>query len=65
MKLLKLNNFTLIYFHNQSIYKHDFSVYYSVYSGSTSERINLSPFTKDFRGVEQYNESLRICGTRL
>jgi hypothetical protein len=25
-------------------------------SGSSSERINLSPFTKDFRGVEQYNE---------
>ena len=26
-------------------------------SGFPSERINLSPFTKDFRGGEQLNES--------
>ena len=31
------------------------------YSGFPSERINLSPFTKDFRGGEQLNESLTIC----
>ena len=29
-------------------------------SGFTSKRINLSPFTKDFRGVEQLNESVVI-----
>ena len=27
------------------------------YSGFSSHRINLSPFTKDFRGEEQNNES--------
>ena len=27
------------------------------YSGFPSKRINLSPFTKDFRGGEQLNES--------
>ena len=27
-------------------------------SGFSSPRINLSPFTKDFRGEEQYNESI-------
>ena len=32
-----------------------------VSSGFPSERINLSPFTKDFRGGEQLNESLKIC----
>ena len=26
--------------------------------GSLHPRINLSPFTKDFRGEEQYNESI-------
>ena len=31
------------------------------YSGFPSERINLSPFTKDFRGGEQLNESFVIC----
>ena len=31
------------------------------YSGFPSERINLSPFTKDFRGGEQLNESEIIC----
>ena len=30
----------------------------SNYSGFSSERINLSPFTKDFRGEEQLNESV-------
>ena len=30
------------------------------YSGFSSHRINLSPFTKDFRGEEQYNESIII-----
>ena len=29
-----------------------------VHSGFSSERINLSPFTKDFRGEEQLNESI-------
>ena len=29
------------------------------YSGFSSHRINLSPFTKDFRGEEQNNESKR------
>ena len=29
-------------------------------SGFSSPRINLSPFTKDFRGEEQYNESISI-----
>ena len=28
------------------------------YSGFPSDRINLSPFTKDFRGGEQHNESI-------
>ena len=28
-----------------------------LHSGFSSQRINLSPFTKDFRGEEQYNES--------
>ena len=28
------------------------------YSGFSSLRINLSPFTKDFRGEEHYNESI-------
>lgn len=32
-----------------------------VNSGFPSERINLSPFTKDFRGGEQLNESWAIC----
>ena len=27
-------------------------------SGFTAKRINLSPFTKDFRAGEQFNESL-------
>ena len=27
-------------------------------------RINLSPFTKDFRGVEQFNESLTLFWSR-
>jgi len=31
-------------------------------SGFTSKRINLSPFTKDFRGVEHFNESLTLSG---
>ena len=30
----------------------------TVNSGFPSTRINLSPFTKDFRGGEQLNESL-------
>ena len=30
------------------------------YSGFSSQRINLSPFTKDFRGGEQLNESFVI-----
>ena len=30
------------------------------YSGFPSERINLSPFTKDFRGGEQHNECQSI-----
>lgn len=32
-------------------------------SGFTSTRTNLSPFTKDFRGVEHSNESLILSGT--
>ena len=31
---------------------------YFVSSGFPSTRINLSPFTKDFRGGEQLNESV-------
>ena len=33
-------------------------LYDSVHSGFPSTRINLSPFTKDFRGGEQLNESI-------
>ena len=33
-------------------------------SGFPSARINLSPFTKDFRGGEQLNESLRLIFRR-
>ena len=34
-------------------------------SGFTSKRTNLSPFTKDFRGVEQLNESLTVFWNRF
>ena len=30
------------------------------HSGFSSPRINLSPFTKDFRGEEHYNESIDL-----
>ena len=30
------------------------------YSGFSSHRINLSPFTKDFRGEEQRDESIDL-----
>jgi len=36
------------------------SIQSQVNSGFSSPRINLSPFTKDFRGEEQYNESIII-----
>ena len=35
-----------------------FSNIFVVNSGFPSTRINLSPFTKDFRGGEQLNESI-------
>ena len=35
------------------------------YSGSPSKRINLSPFTKDFRGGEHIDESYGICCGQL
>ena len=31
---------------------------FALHSGFSSPRINLSPFTKDFRGEEHYNESI-------
>ena len=36
----------------------NFPMWKNVNSGFSSPRINLSPFTKDFRGEEQYNESI-------